>query len=104
LVFYIIKGYEALSNVELPWLHSFVMRRYNKIWFPSQKAISGRTYTFHVVKDYGYIHILSILFTCATIIVTFDLWMNWSEFGTFALVMNFINVTQVLIIIGDVLV
>lgn len=67
------------------------------------KAISGGTHTFHVAKDYGYIHILSILFTCATIIVTFDLWINWTKFGTFALVMNFINVVQV-IIIGDVLV
>ncbi len=35
LVLYIAKGYEAMSNVELPWLHRLVVCRNNKIRFPS---------------------------------------------------------------------
>ncbi len=54
------------------------------------KAISGKTYSFHVGKDYGYI-CTSCLSSCVTISDTFDLWMNQSGFDTFSLVVNFIH-------------
>jgi hypothetical protein len=36
-------------------------------------------------------YVLPTLFSCVTTGVNFDLWMNWSGFDTFALVVNFID-------------
>ncbi len=64
------------------------------VHFPTRKQLVKDHITFMLAKTMDR-YIPPPLAQCNTTIVTFDLWMSWMSFDTFALVMNFLNLEWV---------
>jgi hypothetical protein len=66
------------------------MRQNGKVHFPIQKQLVKDHILFILAKTMDR-YVLPILAQCDTTTMAFNLWMSWTNFDTFALIMNFLN-------------
>jgi hypothetical protein len=90
LIMNIIKGFRPLNSIENVWIKRLVFRQCGQITFYNKRQFNSEVILSMVGKTME-CHVLPTFIDATIIITTFDLWMSQRGFGTFALVVNYIN-------------
>jgi hypothetical protein len=90
LALYIAKGHRPLAYVENPWLKHIVMHQNPKVVFPFHHSIVKDVVPQTLAKTMAN-HVFLALTSCITCTASFDLWMSWSRFDIFAMIVSFID-------------
>jgi len=89
-VLYISKGYCPLNSIENIWLKRLIFHQCNWVVFFSKQQLTTEVSPMMVSKTMER-YVFPTLVETTTMTITFDLWMSWKGFDTFAIVVNYIK-------------